>query len=40
MNEIFRVIYQKIEREKLNKMAYLHIIFQRTKPILFAKYFS
>ena len=39
INEIFSVIYQKIEREKLNKMVYSHIIFQWTKLILLVKYY-
>jgi len=39
INEIFSVIYQKIEREKLNKMAYLNIIFAWTDAELFAKYY-
>ncbi len=38
INETFSVIYQKIEREKLNKMTYLHVSFQWKKLILLAKY--
>ena len=37
-NEIFSVVYQKIEREKLNKMNYFHIMFQCADPELFIKY--
>ena len=37
-NEFFSVVYQKIEREKLNKINYFHIMFQCTDPELFVKY--
>ena len=37
-NEIFSVVYQKIEREKLNKINYFHIMFQCIDPELFVKY--
>ena len=39
VNEIFSVIYQKIERKKLNKMVYLLIIFQWANFILLVKYY-
>jgi hypothetical protein len=38
-DEIFGVVYQKIEREKLNKMAYLHLNFRQAKHALLIKYF-
>ena len=38
ISKSFSVIYQKIEREKLNKMRYFHILFQRAKLILLVKY--
>lgn len=38
INKIFSVIYEMIEREKLNKMSYLHIIFRCAIRILLVKY--
>ena len=39
INDIFSAAYEKMEREKLNKMVYLHSGFQSAKYVLFVKYF-